>query len=96
MLWIQLFACFPSEQVYVAVPSPDSSKTARFSVKWEGIHRLLLYDIEPRYYVTVVENTHSWILVRESGFHGDLKTSFLELAKKRAPWAITALAAAQK
>ncbi len=69
---------------------------ARFSVKWEGIHRWLPYDIEPQYYVTVMENTHSWILVRRSEYHGDLKTSFSELARKHAPWAITDLASAQK
>ncbi len=96
LLWIQLFACFPSEQVYLTSVSPDGSKTARFSVKWEGIYRWLPYDIEPQYYLTVVENTHTRILLRQSEYHGDLKASFLELGKKHAPWAVTDLASAQK
>jgi hypothetical protein len=96
LLWIQLFACFPSEQVQVTSVSPDGSKTARFSVKWEGIHRWLPYDIEPQYYLTVTENTHSRILVRQSAYQGDMKTSFSELASKHAPWAITDLASAQR
>ena len=96
LLWIQLFVCFPSEQVRITSISPDGSKTASFSVKWEGICRWLPYDIEPQYYLTVTENTHNWILVRQSEYHGNMKTSFSELASKHAPWAITNLAAAQK
>jgi len=96
VLWVQLFACFPSEQVCVTSVSPDGSKTARFSVKWEGICRWLPYDIEPQYYLTVVENSHSWILLRRSEYHGDLKTSFSELGKKHAPWTVTELASAVK
>lgn len=96
LLWIQLFACYPSEQVHITAVSPDGSKTARFSVKWEGICRWLPYDVEPQYYITVVETAHSWILVRRSEFHEDVKTSFSELARKHAPWAVAQLASAQK
>jgi hypothetical protein len=95
-LWIQLFACFPSECVYVASISPEGSKRAAFSVRYEGLYGWLPYDIEPRYYLTVTDTAHGWILLRKSAYGGDLPTSFSELSKKHAPWALTKLASAAK
>lgn len=96
LLWIQFLTYFPPEQVYIASVSPDGKKTARFSVKCEGISRWLPSDIEPQYYVTIVDTAYGRILLRKSEFHGDLERSFLELAKKHAPWAVTKLASAEQ
>ena len=94
--WIQFFTRVPSEQVYVTSTSPDGSKVARFSVKYQGIYPWLPSDIEPHYYVTIVERDHARILLRESEYHGDLNASFSELAKKHVPWAVPQLVSAEK
>lgn len=96
LLWVQLFACFPSEQVYLTSVSPDGGKAARFSVKYEGLCRWLPYDIEPQYYVTVTDTAHGRIMLRKNGYHGDLKSSFSELAKQHAPWTVAELTATLK
>lgn len=87
-LWIQLFTVFPPEHVYIDAPSPEGSKTARFSVKYQGIHPWLPLDIEPYCYVTIVDAKRGGILLRETEYHGDIKSAFTELAKKYAPWAV--------
>ena len=89
--WIQFFTRVPSEQVYVTSVSPDGSRIARFSVKYQGIYTWLPSDIEPHYYVSIVEREHARILLRRSEYHGDLAASFSELAKKHAPWAVAQL-----
>ena len=89
--WIQFFTRVPSEQVYVTSVSPDGSRIARFSVKYQGIYTWLPSDIEPHYYLTIVEREHARILLRRSEYHGDLAASFSELAKKHAPWAVAQL-----
>ena len=91
--WIQLFMCFPAEQVYVSSVSPDGSKVAQFSVKYQGIHLCIPNDIEPYYYLTIIEREHARILLRKTEYHGDVAKSFSELAKKYAPWAVTQLEA---
>jgi len=96
LLWIQLLACFPPEVVYGAAVSPDGGQTARFSVKYEGIYLWLPLDIEPHYYITIVDTVHGWIVLRKSGFCGALKPSFSELARKHAPWAAAQLDAPEK
>ena len=96
LLWIQFLTCFPPEHPYVASASPDGKKTARFSVKYEGITRWLPSDIEPHYYVTIVDTAYGRILLRKSEYHGDLNGSFAELAKKHAPWAVTQLDSAKQ
>jgi len=89
LLWIQFLTYYPPEQVYVTSISPDGSRDARFSVKHQGIYPWLPSDIEPHYYVTIVERCHARILLRKSEYHGDLNASLSELAKKHAPWAVT-------
>jgi len=87
-LWIQLFTCFPPEQVWLTSTSPDGDKTARFSVKHEGIFHWLPSDIEPHYYVTVFDGVHGRMLLRQEDFDGDMTRSFSKLATKHAPWAV--------
>jgi hypothetical protein len=91
-LWIQLLFCFPPEHVYLSATSPDGTQIAHFSVKYQGIHPWIPTDIEPHCYVTVVGTTHGEILVRETEYHGSVKNSFAELAKKHAPWAVDPIA----
>jgi len=96
LLWIQLLRDFPPEHVHLAAVSPDGSKAARFSVKYEGITRWLPSDIEPHYYLTIVDTAYARILLRKSEYHGDLNRSFSELAKKHAPWALTQMDSAKQ
>jgi hypothetical protein len=87
-LWVQLLAHFPPEHVYLSATSPDGTEIAHFSVKYQGIHPWFPTDIEPYRYVTVVGTKHGEILVRETEYHGTIKNTFAELAKKHAPWAV--------
>ncbi len=96
VLWVQLFTCFPAEHVYVTSFSPDGKKVARFSVQYEGIGRWIPDDIEPQYYVTIVDTTYGRVLLRKKEFHGTVKASFSELAGKYAPWAVTELDSVMK
>jgi len=78
---------FPSEQVYVKAVSPDGEKVALFSIKYQSVSHWIP-DYEPYTYVTVIETEHGGILLRETEYHGSIEKSFVELAKKYAPWAI--------
>jgi len=62
LLWVQLLTHFPPEHVYVEALSPDGSKIARFSVKYQGIHPWFPTDIEPYCYVTIVDTERGGIL----------------------------------
>lgn len=90
-LWIQLNTLWPPEHVHVDAVSPDGRKMALFSVKYQGLTSWLPTDVEPHYYVTIVDTQRGTVLLRESEYHGDLKSSFNELAKKYAPWAVDAI-----
>jgi hypothetical protein len=87
-LWVQLLIHFPPEYVYLSATSPDGTAIAHFSVKYQGIHPWFPTDIEPHGYVTVVGTKHGEPLVRETEYHGTIKSTFSELAKKYAPWAV--------
>jgi hypothetical protein len=88
LLWVQLSVRFPAEHVYFEQLSPDAGKTARFSVKYQGLHPWLPVDIEPHCYVTVVDAEWGAVLVRVTEYHGDTEATFAELARKYAPWAV--------
>jgi hypothetical protein len=94
--WVQYFARFPSEHVYVTSTSPDGQKVALFSVKYQTILPWLPSDIEPEFYITIVSSDHARIQLRKTEFHENLRTTFAELAKKHAPWAVTNFAAGEK
>lgn len=87
-LWIRLSVRFPPEHVYVDELSPDGGKIARFSVKYQGIRPWLPIDMEPYCYVTIVDARRGAVLLRETEYHGDIKGTFTELARKYAPWAV--------
>ena len=78
---------FPPEQVYVKAVSPDGERLALFSIRYQSVSRWIP-DYEPHAYVTVIETEHGSILQRETEYYGSIKTSFLELARKHAPWAV--------
>jgi hypothetical protein len=86
-LWIQLFVRFPPEHIYLSIESPDSSRIALFSVKYQGFSPWVPVDIEPNAYITVIETQHGSKLLRETEYHGTVKNSFGELARQYAPWA---------
>jgi len=88
LLWVQLSVGFPAEHVYFEELSQDRSKMARFSVKYQGIRPWLPVDIEPHCYVTVIDAEWGAVLVRETEYHGDTQATFVELARKYAPWAV--------
>ena len=90
--WTQLVTLFPPEHVYVEVPSPDGSKIARFSVRHQGLQPWLPIDVEPYAYITVVNARWDAIELRQTESHGDTWTSFYEMAKKYAPWAVDEVA----
>ncbi len=90
-LWIQLNTLWPPEHVYVAEVSPDGNKVALFSIKYQGLTSWLPTDVEPHCYVTIVDTQRGTVLLRETEHHGDVNSSFTELAKKHAPWAVEAL-----
>jgi hypothetical protein len=92
LLWVQLLTRFPPEHVYVSAASPDGTRIAHFSVKYQGTHPWIPTDIEPHRYVTVVGTRHGEILVRETEHHGTVKDTFAELASKHAPWAVEPVA----
>jgi hypothetical protein len=87
-LWISLLTHWPPEHVYAEALSPDGSRVAFFSVKYQGIHPWIPTEIEPYKYVTIVDSKTGGILLRETGHYGHIKNSFTELAKKHAPWAV--------
>jgi hypothetical protein len=78
---------FPPEQVYYQVPSQDGKWIALFSVKHQGIISWIPEDIEPHYYLTLVDRKYGRVCIRKSVFRGDMKASFAELARQDAPWA---------
>jgi hypothetical protein len=91
-LWTQLYTYPPPEHVYVEVLSPDGSQIARFSVKYQGLSPWFPTDIEPYCYVTIVGTERAGILLRKTEHHGDIKSTFTELARKHAPWALEQIA----
>jgi len=90
-LWIQLNTLWPPEQVYVAEVSPDGREIALFSVKYQGLTPWVPTDIEPHCYVTLVDTQRGTVLLRETDYRGDVKSSFVALAKNHAPWAVQAI-----
>ncbi len=91
-LWTQLYTYPPPEHVYVEALSPDGSQIARFSVKYQGLSPWFPTDIEPYCYVTIVDAERAGILLRKTEYHGDIKSTFTELARKYAPWAVEQIA----
>jgi len=85
--WVQNNRHFPPEQVYVRAASPEGERIALFSIRYQSVSRWMP-DYEPHAYVTVIETEHGGLLVRETEYHGSIKTSFVELAKEYAPWAV--------
>ena len=47
--------------------------------------------MEPHAYVTIVDTKRGTVLLRETDYRGDVKSSFVELAKGDAPWAVQAV-----
>ena len=90
--WTQLVTLFPPEHVYVEVPSPDGSKIARFSVRHQGLQPWFPSDIEPYCYLTIVDGEVGALLLRKTEHYGDNWTTFTELARKYAPWAVEEVA----
>ncbi len=91
-LWTQLYIYPPPEHVYVEARSPDGTEIARFSVKYQGLSPWLPTDIEPYCYVTIVGVERGDIRLRKTEYHGDIKSTFTELARKYAPWALEQIA----
>lgn len=81
---------FPPEHVYSQVASEDGKLIALFSVKQQGIISWIPNDIEPHYYLTVVETRHGRVCARKTDFFRDMdmEGSFAELARQYAPWAL--------
>lgn len=90
-LWIQLNTLWPPEQVYVDEVSPDGTKMALFSIKYQGLTPWLPTDVEPYAYVTIVDTKRGTVLLRETDYRGDVKSNFVELARDNAPWAVQAV-----
>ena len=89
-VWLQNQPYFPPEQVYVKAVSLDGERLALFSIRYQSVSRWIP-DYEPHAYVTVIETEHGGILVRETEYYGSIMTSFVELAKEYAPWAVEAV-----
>jgi hypothetical protein len=89
--WNELDVQFPPEHVYIDSVSPDGSRIALFSVKFQATF-LGLTDVEPHSYITIIGTGHGEVLVRKTEYHGQLRTDFIELAKKYAPWAVEQVA----
>ena len=88
-LWFNHLNVFPPEHVYVSVESPDGSKVANFSIKYQGVlSPWIPTDIEPAAYITVIDTRHGSIVERHTEYHSSIKKSFSELAKEYAPWAL--------
>ena len=79
---------FPPEHVYSQVASEDGKWIALFSVKYQGVISWIPNDIEPYYYLTLVDTKHRRLCVRKSAHCGNMEASFAELARQHAPWAL--------
>lgn len=85
--WNERDVQYPPEHVYIDSVSPDGSRIALFSIKYQATF-LGLTDVEPHSYITIVGTEHGEVLLRETEYHGKTKDDFAELAKKYAPWAV--------
>lgn len=92
LLWIEFHEQWPPEHVYAQVVAPDGASVALFSVRYRGLRPWFPVDVEPHAYVTIVDTRHGAVLVRATEYHGELRQSFAELARKHAPWAGEAVA----
>jgi hypothetical protein len=79
---------FPPEHVYYQIPSQDGKLIALFSVKYQGVISWIPNDIEPYYYLTLVDTAHRRVGIRTTEFRGTMEASFAELARQHAPWAV--------
>ena len=43
-------------------------------------------------YVTIVDARRGGFLLRKTEYHGDIRCTFIELARKHAPWALEQIA----
>ena len=82
---------FPPEHIYYQICAPGQKVIALFSVKYQSVISWLPSDVEPCYYLTIVDSEYGRVRIRKNQWHGDLKASFLELARKHAPWAVQEL-----
>ena len=89
--WHELDVQYPAEHVYIDSVSPDGSRIALFSVKFQATF-LGLTDVEPHSYITIIGTEHGEVLLRETEYHGNLRDDFVVLAKKYAPWAVEQVA----
>jgi hypothetical protein len=86
--WIRVSTQYPSEQIHLRKVSPDGSKVALFSVKYQTIHPLVPSDVEPCTYLTVVDAATGRVAFRGTAYRRVLRDSFLALAEEHARWAV--------